>query len=107
MFSSLPPRFDAFQWHYYSFDVPDSAVELARNEACSQAFRLGDRAWAVQFHPEVTLEQVHSWIDDKEDVPVDWDALARASPKRIGGWNQLGRTLCGAFLDAAAQTARV
>ncbi len=101
VFSSLPRRFDAFQWHYYVFDVPEGAQELARNAACPQAFRVGDRAWGVQFHPEVTLEQVHSWIDDKEEVPVDWDALARETAERIGAWNELGQTLCRAFLEAA------
>ena len=37
---------------------PTGAVELARSSVCSQAFRLGDRAWGVQFHPEIRLEQI-------------------------------------------------
>jgi GMP synthase-like glutamine amidotransferase len=101
VFSRLPRRFDAFQWHYYAFDVPPGALELARNDACPQAFRVGDRAWGVQFHPEVTLDQVRSWIDDKENVPVDWRALAQETEQHIVEWNELGRTLCGAFLEAA------
>ena len=51
---ALPRRFTAFQWHSYAFDIPFGAVELARNEVCPQAYRLGDAAWGVQFHPEVT-----------------------------------------------------
>ena len=49
----LPPRITAFQWHYYGFDIPAGAVELASSPAANQAYRLGDRAWGVQFHPEV------------------------------------------------------
>ncbi|MDX6437169.1 MAG: hypothetical protein QOK34_2003, partial [Gaiellaceae bacterium] len=50
----MPQTFDAFQWHYYEHGLPAGAVELARNELCTQAFRLGEEAWGVQFHPEVT-----------------------------------------------------
>ena len=39
--SHLPPTFEAFQWHYYTHGLPAGAVELARSEACMQAFRLG------------------------------------------------------------------
>jgi GMP synthase-like glutamine amidotransferase len=102
VFESVPRHFDAFQWHHYAFDVPTGATELARSDVCSQAFRLGGSAWAVQFHPEVTHEQVRSWIDEKDDVAVDWDALAAETEQRIDEWNQFGRDLCAAFLDVAA-----
>src|SRR5437868_4266055 len=36
--SSLPQSFVAFQWHYYTHGLPAGAVELARSEACMQAF---------------------------------------------------------------------
>ena len=68
---------------------------------CTQAFRLGDSAWGVQFHPEVTIETVEAWIDDREEVDVDWDALLAQSRERMVAWNQLGRTLCNAFVDVA------
>jgi hypothetical protein len=101
----LPERFDAFQWHYYTYAVPAGAVELARSEVCTQAFRLGDVAWAVQFHPEVTITQVEQWIVDASDPPPvgSEDALRTESRAKIGEWNALGRTLCGAFLEAAAR----
>jgi GMP synthase (glutamine-hydrolysing) len=101
----LPERFDAFQWHYYTYDLPAGAVELARSSVCTQAFRLGGNAWGVQFHPEVTLAQVQSWVDEKEEVPVDDQALMAETRERIGRWNDLGRELCGAFMDAAERVA--
>lgn len=94
----MPPRFDAFQWHYYVHEVPAGAVELARNDLCAQAFRLGDSAWGVQFHPEVTLAQIESWMQDDEPIPDDLLEQTRA---RIGEWNELGKTLCDAFVDVA------
>jgi GMP synthase (glutamine-hydrolysing) len=101
----LPQRFDAFQWHYYTYDLPAGAVELARSRICTQAFRLGGSAWGVQFHPEVTLAQVQSWVDEKEEVPLDDEALMAETRERIGAWNDLGRSLCGAFMDAAERVA--
>jgi GMP synthase (glutamine-hydrolysing) len=101
----LPQRFDAFQWHYYAHGVPAGAVELARSRVCTQAFRLGENAWGVQFHPEVTLAQVQSWVDEKEEVPVDDGALMAETRDRIGAWNDLGRELCGAFVDVAERVA--
>jgi len=101
----LPQSFDSFQWHYYTYGVPAGAVELAHSSVCTQAFRLGENAWGVQFHPEVTLEQVQSWVDDKDEVPVDDEALMAETRERIGAWNALGRELCGAFVDVAERVA--
>jgi GMP synthase (glutamine-hydrolysing) len=98
----MPERFEAFQWHYYAHGVPSGAVELARNELCTQAFRLGDSAWGVQFHPEVTLEQVESWMQEDEPVPT---GLLDETRARIGDWNELGKTLCDAFVDVAERVA--
>jgi GMP synthase-like glutamine amidotransferase len=101
LFGRLPPAFDAFQWHYYAFGVPDGAVELARNDVCSQAFRLGERAWAVQFHPEVTLAQIEGWIDDPDDPCPDPETLRAESRRRIDEWNALGRAMADAFVEVA------
>ena len=98
--AALPHRFDAFQWHHYTHDVPVGAVELARSSVCTQAFRLG-RAWGVQFHPEVRAEQVESWLAEDPDDVADPPALRAATRERIEDWNELGRRLCAAFLDAA------
>jgi GMP synthase (glutamine-hydrolysing) len=97
--SALPPRFDAFQWHHYTHDLPDDAVELAHSAVCTQAFRLG-RAWGVQFHPEVRAEQVESWLAEDPDDVADPAALRAATRERIAAWNELGRRLCSAFLRA-------
>jgi GMP synthase (glutamine-hydrolysing) len=102
VFGSLPERFDGFQWHYYTYGVPSGAVELARNPLCTQAFRLGDRAWGIQFHAEVTGEQIASWVDEDEDeVPVGRETLLAQTNERIDAWNDIGRRLCSSFLEVA------
>jgi GMP synthase (glutamine-hydrolysing) len=98
--SAVPARFDAFQWHHYTWELP-AATELARGSGLAQAYRLGAATWGVQFHPEVTSDQIERWMtEDPEDVE-DMDALRAATAERIGAWNRLGRDLCSAFLGAA------
>jgi GMP synthase (glutamine-hydrolysing) len=98
---ALPPQFDALQWHHYTYELPAGALELARSPACTQAFRLGNACWGVQFHPEVTEPQLAGWIDDKSDPPPNRERLLAETRERIGRWNELGRVLCSSFLDAA------
>jgi GMP synthase (glutamine-hydrolysing) len=100
--SALPPRFAALESHYYAHDLPEGAVELARNPACLQGFRLGDSCWGVQFHPEVTEPQLDRWLADDGKVP-DPERMQAETRQRIGEWNDLGRRLCGAFLAAAEE----
>ena len=76
----MPARFDAFQWHYYSFELPAGAELLAENDAARQAYRLGERTWGVQFHPEVTRHMLDHWfVEGEAELP---DPAARAPGHR-------------------------
>jgi hypothetical protein len=55
----------------------------------------------VQFHPEVTAAQLEGWIADTDDPPPDADRLRDETPEKMGRWNELGRSLCAAFLETA------
>ena len=98
----LPERLDAFQWHYYGFEVPAGAELLADNEAARQAYRLGERTWGVQFHPEVTRHMLDHWFVEGEEELPDPARVKRETDEHLAGWNAHGRRLCGAFLDYAA-----
>jgi GMP synthase-like glutamine amidotransferase len=101
---ALPRRFLAFEWHSYGAATPPGAVELARNARGLQAFRLdGAPAWGIQFHAEVDAPTLAGWVEnDARDEGVDPDELTRRSRGELERWNALGRTLCGAFIAAAA-----
>ena len=107
VFGRLPPSFETFGWHYYTYDVPERADELARSARCNQAFKLGENAWGIQFHAEVTLATVRTWLDDEDEFPTDLDraAFEAETEEKIGAWNDLGRTLCGAFVEVAERAA--
>jgi GMP synthase (glutamine-hydrolysing) len=102
----LPAQVEAFQWHRYTFRVPEGGTELARSEACPQAFRLG-QAWGLQFHAEVTLSMVRDWArEDPDELPLEEGRFLAETEARIAGWNEHGRRLCAAFLESAVTPAR-
>jgi GMP synthase-like glutamine amidotransferase len=95
---ALPERTHAFQWHSYTFGIPEGGVELARSPVCTQAFRRG-RAWGIQFHAEVTLPMIRAWVaEEANELPVTADGFLARSEELIGGWNERGRALASAFL---------
>jgi GMP synthase (glutamine-hydrolysing) len=58
----LPASFPTLQWHSDSFELPEGAVGLATSPAyANQAFRVGAKAYAVQFHLEVTSDMAAEW----------------------------------------------
>ena len=100
----LPPRTEAFQWHSYTYGVPDGGTELARSALCSQAFRLGERAWGIQFHAEVTLPMVRAWVaEEPDELPATKETFLAEAESRIATWNDHGRKLTAAFLEASSQ----
>jgi GMP synthase (glutamine-hydrolysing) len=107
----LAPVFTAFQWHSYEAVPPAGTEILARSPVCSQAYRLGESAWGIQFHAEVTAADAAKWIDDYRSdddavrLGIDPAELRDETEARIADWNRLGRELCGRFLDAVVTRA--
>ena len=62
VFGPAPTPLPCVHWHGDTFTLPDGAVRLAGNEAYeNQAFRVGTRAYGLQFHVEVTGSLVAHW----------------------------------------------
>jgi GMP synthase-like glutamine amidotransferase len=59
-----------FQFHYDRFDVPEGAIEIARNPAAPQAFTI-NKTLAVQFHPEIEATGLKGWLDWGGDKKVE------------------------------------
>jgi GMP synthase-like glutamine amidotransferase len=101
--------FPALEWHSYGVPLPAGATALAGNANCLQAYRLGNSAWGLQFHAEVTAEDFQHWLDnytsDEDAVAegIDPAAIARETAGRLSAWNELGRGICERFLQVAAE----
>lgn len=82
LFGGLADRFSALTAHKEGTgSLPEGAVLLATNEACPvQAYRVGDRLYATQFHPEPTgrafTERMAVYRDDGYFAAADYDAIA-------------------------------
>ena len=90
---SLPRRFEPFNGNAYTFELPREAVLLA-DGPCLQAYRVGERAWAVQFHPELKRPTFLSWFPDRQLGGVG---------EKLAAWRPLGTRLFDAFLTAASE----
>jgi len=82
LFGGLANRFTALTAHKEGTEsLPPGAVLLAYNDGCPvQAYRVGDRLYATQFHPEPTTkaftERMAVYRDDGYFESSDYDAIA-------------------------------
>jgi GMP synthase (glutamine-hydrolysing) len=101
--------FTALEWHSYESVLPDRATALASSDSSLQAYRIGGHAWGIQFHAEVTAADFHHWLEtypsfDEDAIRcrLDVDAIVAATDERIEAWNDIGRGICGRFLQVAS-----
>ncbi|MFJ8146439.1 type 1 glutamine amidotransferase [Streptomyces sp. NPDC096048] len=98
LFRGLPERVTAVEHHVDAVTAlpPDSAW-LMESERCPyQAFRVGDRAWGVQFHPEAGADRVRSWAPERIRAKgLDPEELTRRAERdetaAEGVWREVAR----------------
>jgi GMP synthase-like glutamine amidotransferase len=88
---SLP----VMHWHQDTFDLPAQALWLARSELYAhQAFRVGKRAYGLQFHLEVDQDLARAW---RKHLPT---GVTLADPARLQA-ETIGRRALDAFFALA------
>jgi GMP synthase (glutamine-hydrolysing) len=70
LFAGLGATVPVVQWHWEEISaLPAGATLLAGSRTyANQVFRVGERAWGVQGHPEVTAQIAAEWA--REDSPM-------------------------------------
>lgn len=101
-FGTLPEGARALNWNEDCFEPPADGIELiARTGEGCQAFRLGETAWGIQFHPEASAEIVEDWYRSDADFLAQAgvvEADARAADARfMPGQRALCDALFGGF----------
>jgi len=94
---------DVFQWHDWAFRAPSDAYLLAASGTAQQAFRVGERAWGVQFHLELTLSIAAEWMVVSRDTLAehgeDPDVLRAETADREGEWLARAHRVAARFAE--------
>jgi GMP synthase-like glutamine amidotransferase len=102
LFQGITADFLTFQWHHDSFDIPAGGVVLASSVVCPhQAFRVGESAWGVQFHPEVTGDIIRCWAAWDTATSGRVEALVAEFQAEAENYAATVRQLMRNFLSAA------
>jgi GMP synthase-like glutamine amidotransferase len=103
----LGPGFVSFQWHNDSFSIPKQGIRLAFTETChNQAFRIGPRAWGLQFHPEVNREIVREWSSKTSETAANVEEFVAAFQERENDYRAVSRQLVENFVEIAGLISR-
>ncbi|MEV4224276.1 type 1 glutamine amidotransferase [Nonomuraea sp. ATR24] len=91
LFQDLPPVVPAIEHHKDAITaLPPGAVWLAETERCPyQAFRVGEQAWGVQFHPEVLPERIRQWEVDGFDPDEVYARAVADEPVSTPIWREV------------------
>ena len=104
--SAFAPLGLAFQWHEDVCELPAGAELLATNDdTFVQAYRVGSRAYGVQFHFEVTTAEITAWADETGPAALQevWgstkEALLASADSHLAAQQDAGRRLASAWVD--------
>ncbi len=110
LFRGLPAILPVFQWHEDTFSIPEGAFLLATGDDCrNQAFRVGNAAYGLQFHVEVTPEMATAWLETIGEEPQE-DRVGKTTAPDDGylhSFRRRGQTLAANFLRIVESNARV
>lgn len=101
LFHDAPAVVPAIEHHKDAITaLPPGAAWLARSESCPyQALRVGERAWGVQFHPEVSPERIRGWEVDGFDPAEVYARAVADEPVSTPVW----RAMAGRFARLVAE----
>jgi GMP synthase-like glutamine amidotransferase len=108
LFDLLPPRLTPFHWHGDLIVAPPHAVVLARSRVSPvQAFRVGERAYGIQFHLESTPPMVDAMVrggaDELAREGLDPRVIEEATAAYMGEQERLAARFFGAWADGIAR----
>ena len=109
LFADVPFLADVIQWHWDEIvNLPPGAVLLASSTRYPhQAFRVGDAAWGLQFHPEPCASLVRRWADDLGADPAEADEIATKAAAVLGDVEDAWRPGLERFARLAVERAEV
>ena len=69
LFGGLPESFYVFQWHEDTFSIPPQGKSHVTATGClNQGFKIGKRAYGLQFHLEADVTMINGWLASERDA---------------------------------------
>lgn len=108
----LPRQSRVFQWHSYTFELPEQAVHLATSLDCeNQAFVYGDHAYGFQFHLEMDQSLINRWLAipdylvdlSESNATYSADEIQQQTHTYLKLMQQNAQCVFEAFLDQVGQ----
>ena len=104
-----------FQWHNYTFEIPQEAQHLAASGSCpNQAFRYGRSAYGFQFHLEANQPLIERWLSTpayraelrSAGLGQDEAEIRSRTLGEVAAMEQRAEAVFGEFLDLVGRPMR-
>jgi GMP synthase (glutamine-hydrolysing) len=101
-----------FHWNEDTFELPAGATLLASGkDGTIDAYRIGERAWGIAFHPEVEGPELDGWIDAAGSrLESVWgrspEELRKEAVERLPEHEERGRELFRRFARSVKESNR-
>ncbi|MGH7781816.1 MAG: type 1 glutamine amidotransferase [Candidatus Binataceae bacterium] len=98
LFSGIAETITPFHWHGDHFELPAGAIALASSDKTPcQAFRYGEKAWALQFHLEVTRTGIENMANafarDLDREKISRNKMLAESDTHLPALETIGETI--------------
>lgn len=103
LFQGLTSPFKIFQLHGETVKLTKDMKLLAVSESCrNQIIQVGNRAYGIQGHLELTPELLNQWrTADPDLIPLDQEALTNDYTQVSTEYTRVGKTILTHFLKLA------
>lgn len=92
-----------FQWHEDMWTLPEGSTLLGSTADCkNQIFRFNPRTLGVQYHPEMTLESIESWLGASQSLSEHQKAgIVEQSQLALENYHHRNQQFLTAFFQGA------
>jgi GMP synthase-like glutamine amidotransferase len=95
----LPAEIEVFQWHGDTFDLPNNAELIYEGEEVKNQCFIAEKALALQFHVEMTLELIEKWVSSEKTLSEEEKRrIVEESREKIKEHQKLCETFVDFFL---------